>query len=262
MNSYIARIVDNELDELLAHLPAISVEGPRAVGKTETASRRANTVHRLDDARQQEILRAEPELLVEGDPPVLIDEWQRMPFSWDLVRRAVDRDRSTNRFLLTGSAAPGEAPTHSGAGRIVTIRMHPLSLAERSLAPSSVSLADLLSGKRPPLAGASDVGLESYASEIVRSGFPGIRSSPTRSIKAQLDGYIDRIVEHDFKEFGRSVRDRRSLRRWLTAEQSCRRQFIKVPADRHSRHSQRLRDLGHRQRATFCKHLKDPVVPR
>ncbi len=217
MTSYIARIIDDELDELISHLPAISVEGPRAVGKTETALRRANTVHRLDDARQQEILRAEPELLVKGDPPVLIDEWQRMPFSWDLVRRAVDRDRSTSRFLLTGSAAPSEAPTHSGAGRIVTIRMRPLSLAERALAPTRVSLAGLLSGRRPPLEGDSDVGLESYASEIVGSGFPGIRSSPPRSIKVQLDGYIDRIVEHDFNESGRSVRDRRSLRRWLTA---------------------------------------------
>ena len=217
MKDYIARIVDDELDELVAGLPAIAVEGPRAVGKTETAARRAGTVHRLDDARHQEILRAEPERLVTGKPPILIDEWQRMPHSWDLVRRAVDRDPSAGRFLLTGSAAPSEAPTHSGAGRIVTVRMRPLSIAERGLTGATVSLAGLLSGRRRPLSGASGVGLADYADEIVRSGFPATLTLSPRLTRVQLDGYIDRIIEHDFNDVGRNVRDRRSLRSWLTA---------------------------------------------
>ncbi len=216
MDTYIARIVDDELDELVAGLPAISIEGPRAVGKTETALRRAGTVHRLDDARHQEILRAEPGRMVTGEPPILIDEWQRMPYSWDLVRRAVDRDPAAGRFLLTGSAAPTDAPTHSGAGRIVTVRMRPLSLAERG-PTATVTLSSLLSGRRPPLQGDSDMGLTGYADEIVRSGFPATRTLPPRLLRVQLDSYIDRIVEHDFNELGRNVRDRRSLRSWLTA---------------------------------------------
>ena len=217
MDTYIARIVDDELDELVAGLPAISIEGPRAVGKTETALRRAGTVHRLDDVRHQEILRAEPERLAAGEPPILIDEWQRMPYSWDLVRRAVDRDPSAGRFLLTGSAAPSDAPTHSGAGRIVTVRMRPLSLAERGLGEPAVSLSGLLSGRRPALEGGSDVRLTGYADEIVRSGFPATRTLSPRLLGVQLDGYIDRIVEHDFNDLGRNVRDRRSLRSWLAA---------------------------------------------
>ena len=217
MDTYISRIVDDELDELVAGLPAISIEGPRAVGKTETALRRAGTVHRLDDALHQEILRAEPGRIVTGEPPILIDEWQRMPYSWDLVRRAVDRDPAAGRFLLTGSAAPTDAPTHSGAGRIVTVRMRPLSLAERGLAAAAVTLSSLLSGRRPPLQGDSDMGLTGYADEIVRSGFPATRTLSPRLLRVQLDGYIDRIIEHDFKELGRNVRDRRSLRSWLTA---------------------------------------------
>ena len=217
MGEYIPRIVDDELDELAAGLPAISIEGPRAVGKTETALRRAGTVHRLDDARMQEILRAEPERLVAGDPPILIDEWQRMPYSWDLVRRAVDRDPAAGRFLLTGSAAPADSPTHPGAGRIVTVRMRPLSLAERGLGAATVTLSSLLSGRRPPLEGGSAVGLAGYADEIVRSGFPAMRTLAPRLLRVQLDSYIDRIVEHDFDELGHSVRDRRSLRSWLTA---------------------------------------------
>ncbi len=217
MDTYIARIVDDELDELVAGLPAISIEGPRAVGKTETALRRAGTVHRLDDVRHQEILRAEPERLVTGEPPILIDEWQRMPYSWDLVRRAVDRDPSAGRFLLTGSAAPADAPTHSGAGRIVTVRMRPLSLAERGLGEPAVSLSGLLSGRRPALEGGSDVRLTGYADEIVRSGFPATRTLSPRLLSVQLDSYIGRIVEHDFNDLGRNVRDRRSLLSWLTA---------------------------------------------
>lgn len=217
MESYLPRIVELELDELLAGLPAISLEGPRAVGKTETALRRAGTVHRLDDDLQMEILRAEPERLVAGEPPVLIDEWQRMPLSWDMVRRDVDRDPAAGRFLLTGSAAPAEAPTHTGAGRIITVRMRPLSLAERGLTEPTVPLAGLLNGRRPRLEGASGARLADYADEIVRSGFPAMRTLSPRLLRAQLDGYLERIVEHDFNDLGRSVRDRRSLERWLAA---------------------------------------------
>jgi len=90
----------------------VSLEGPKAVGKTETALRRARTVHRLDDPGRLEIIRAAPARLVSGDSPILIDEWQRLPASWDLVRRAVDHDPSPARFLLTGSAAPSDPPTH------------------------------------------------------------------------------------------------------------------------------------------------------
>ena len=217
MDNYIPRIVDDELDELSAGLPAISIEGPRAVGKTETALRRARTAHRLDDSRQMEILRAEPERLVSGDPPILIDEWQRMPLSWDLVRRSVDHDRSAGRFLLTGSAAPTEAPTHTGAGRIVTVRMRPLSLAERGLGTPTVSLRELLSGRRPSLGGTSGLRLDDYADEIVRSGFPAMRDLSARLLRASLDGYIERIIERDFDESGHSIRDRSLLRSWMAA---------------------------------------------
>ena len=85
-------------------------------GQDRDRLRQANTVHRLDDPRQLEELRARRDRVTAGEPPVLIDEWQRLPCSWDFVRRAVDRDpAAAARFLLTGSAAPTEAPTHSGA---------------------------------------------------------------------------------------------------------------------------------------------------
>lgn len=216
-DQYIRRIVDDELDELLAGVSALSLEGPKAVGKTETAIRRASTVFRLDDEAQREIIRADSSRLSTGSTPILIDEWQRMPSAWDVVRRAVDEDPTPARFILTGSNAPVEMPTHSGAGRIITVRMRPMSLAERRSQPDSVSLRALLSGGRPDVSGAAAMELADYVEEITRSGYPAIRRSTGRVLRSQLDGYLDRIVERDFEELGHRIRNAGALRRWLTA---------------------------------------------
>ncbi|WBB97391.1 MULTISPECIES: DUF4143 domain-containing protein [unclassified Solwaraspora] len=221
MSDYQTRIVDQELDELLPGLPAISVEGPKGVGKTATGQRRAATLIALDDPVQRELLRADPQRLDRLPGPVLIDEWQREPTVWDLVRRSVDRDSSPSRYLLTGSATPTSAPTHSGAGRIVQLRMRPMTLVERAIAEPTVSLRDLLSGQRPEVVGESPVGLADYAEEIVRSGFPAIRQLPSRARRAQLDGYLARIVERDFPEQGHLVRRPETLRGWLAAYASA-----------------------------------------
>jgi predicted AAA+ superfamily ATPase len=219
--AYQPRVVDRELDELLEGLPAIALEGPKGVGKTATALRRAGAVFAMDDGGQRELLRADPGRLDRSPAPVLVDEWQREPTVWDLVRRSVDRDPRPARFLLTGSATPTTAPTHSGAGRIVPLRMRPMSLAERGLVEPAVSLAALLTGTAPDVAGSSPLGLVDYAEEIVRSGFPAIRLLPDRPRRAQLDGYLARIVEHDFPEQGLAVRRPATLRSWLAAYASA-----------------------------------------
>jgi hypothetical protein len=213
---YRSRVVDGELSLLLGELAALSLEGAKAVGKTQTAIRRAATIHRLDDAAQLAVVGADPSRLTQGSRPVLIDEWQRLPESWDVVRRAVDDDQTPGQYLLTGSATPTQ-PTHSGAGRIVTLRMRPMTLMERGVSNPSVSLANLLSGRRAPVGGETDVSLETYAHEIVASGFPGLRGLTGRALRAQLDGYITRIVERDFEELGHRIRNPAALRRWMTA---------------------------------------------
>lgn len=215
--TYLYRIVDDELDELLEGLAAVALEGPKAVGKTATALRRARTVYRLDDPTQVDLATADPHRLVRGEPPVLIDEWQRFPESWDLVRRAVDEDPSPNRFLLTGSATPTAPPTHSGAGRIVRLRMRPLSLAERGLDTPSVSLGRLLRAPGSAVSGDTRVTLGAYAEEILRSGFPGLREIGGRALRAQLKGYVARIVDKDFDELGHRVRRPDLLTRWMRA---------------------------------------------
>ncbi len=217
MLPYQLRAVDRELDELLGGLPAISLEGPKGVGKTATAQRHAATVFAMDDATQRELLTADPQRLDRAPAPVLVDEWQRAPAVWDFVRRSVDRDPAPARFLLTGNATPTSAPTHSGAGRIVQLRMRPMSLAERALAKPTVSLGELLTGRRPAVGGGTALSLVDYAEEIVRSGFPAIRQLPPRARRAQLDGYLNRIVERDFAEQGHLVRRPDTLRGWLAA---------------------------------------------
>lgn len=213
---YRRRVIDDELDALLASLPAIAIEGAKGVGKTASALRRAASVHALDDPGVREIMAAGLSRLVTGPLPVLIDEWQLLPEAWDLVRRAVDAGASPGSFLLAGSATPDTRGTHSGAGRIVRLRMRPLTLAERGVAAPTVSLAALLRGERPAIEGHTSIGLENYAAEICSSGFPGLRGLHGRPLRAQLDGYLERIVDRDFAEMGLLVRNPAALRRWMT----------------------------------------------
>jgi hypothetical protein len=171
----------------------------------------------LDDPAQRAIAEADPGAVLDGDRPVLLDEWQRVPPVWDAVRRAVDRTDRPGSYLLTGSASPATAPTHSGAGRIAAIRMRPLSLCERGIAEPTVSLRELLGGASPAVPGRADVSLRQYVSEIVASGFPGLRRLEGRALRLQLDGYVRRIIDVDFHDQGFSVRRPEVLERWMTA---------------------------------------------
>ena len=214
---YIKRIVDTELDQLLGDLAAVVLEGPKGVGKTESAKRRAKTQFAMDDPAQRAIASADVGQLLRREKPILIDEWQRLPETWDAVRRAVDQNNQPNQFLLTGSASPSNSSTHSGAGRIVRVRMRPLVLAERGLDVPSVSVKRLLQGNTAPVDGETSVILADYVREIVVSGFPGIRHLTGRALRAQLDGYLARIVDRDFEDQGLNVRHPQGLIRWMTA---------------------------------------------
>lgn len=216
--TYRRRILDSELDELIGALPALAIEGAKGVGKTASASGRAATIHALDDPERLMLAEADPKRLLNTRPPILIDEWQRLPETWDLVRRAVDDGAAAGSFLLTGSVSPNGTGRHSGAGRIPTIRMRPLSLAERTAEPSSVSMAELLKGARTPLQGRTSFSLTDYTNAIVASGFPGLRGiASERALRVQLDGYLDRIVDRDFAELGQETRNPAALRRWMAA---------------------------------------------
>ena len=144
---YEARVIDAELDVLMRSIAALAIEGAKGVGKTATARQRATTVHELDDPRQRNIAAGEPARLLDGAPPVLLDEWQYLPECWDLVRRAVDGGADPGKFLLTGSSRAVERGLHSGAARIVSLRMRPMALSERGMDTPTVSLSRLLAGR-------------------------------------------------------------------------------------------------------------------
>ncbi len=207
-------MLDDELDEKSAEFAAISIEGPKAVGKTETARRRARTDYRLDGPAG-EVVAANPQIVLGGEPPILIDEWQRVPATWDVVRRAVDDGAPPGSYLLAGSAS--ERGAHTGAGRILTLRMRPLTLSERGVDTPTVSLLGLLGGERPALDGQTTVGLEDYAREIVGSGFPATRGLSVLARGDFLDSYVQRVVERDFDELGRAIRRPATLLRWMSA---------------------------------------------
>ncbi|WP_375430917.1 AAA family ATPase [uncultured Friedmanniella sp.] len=112
---YRPRVIDAEIDLLMSDLAAVSLDGPKGVGKTETALQRVERTFRFDRREDLELLAAQPDLLRSIPSPVLLDEWQRWPEIWDLVRRAVDDGARPGTYLLTGSASP-LANIHTGAG--------------------------------------------------------------------------------------------------------------------------------------------------
>lgn len=215
---YRRRVLDDELDMLLDALPAVAIDGAKAVGKTSTSQARARSVVALDSGPVREPVAADPESILIRPRPVLIDEWQKVPEVWDVVRRAVDRDRAPGQFLLTGSAtvAPG-ATAHSGAGRITRLRMRPLAFSERQVATPTVSLERLLSGTAGAVEGDTEVRLVDYVEEIMASGFPGLRGLPDRLLRGELDSYLYNAVDRDIPEQGLAVRKPAALLDWLRA---------------------------------------------
>lgn len=215
---YRRRIVDTDLDDLFSQVPAIALDGPKGVGKTTTAEQRVVGLTRLDSASVRESIAADPELILRRPRPLLIDEWQKVPQVWDVVRRAADADPVGGQFLLTGSASPqADVTAHSGAGRIGRLRMRPMTLSERGRSTPTVSLKMLLSGACRPLNGACDMRLPEYVDEILASGFPALRALTPRGSRFQLDSYLRNAVDRDVPEQGLKVRKPESMLEWLRA---------------------------------------------
>lgn len=227
--SYLVRTIDAELDEMLPFLAAVALDGPKGVGKTETAGRRVAHTFSLDDPDQRKIVAADFGLQSIPEGGVLFDEWQHLPQVWDSVRRQVDAGAPPGRFLLTGSATPVDAAgTHSGAGRILSLRMRPMGLHERGVVQPTVSFSELLygseggpdtgyAGPQAKIGGTSDFSIVDYAQAIASSGFPGIASLPARLQQVQLDSYLLRIIDRDLPDRDIEVRRPETLRRWLAA---------------------------------------------
>ncbi|MCL1897686.1 MAG: DUF4143 domain-containing protein [Micrococcales bacterium] len=215
---YLRRVVDDELDLILSGLPAVAIDGAKAVGKTSTALARSASTVLLDSSAVREAVSADPGSILSRERPMLIDEWQKVPEVWDVVRRAVDSNRAPGQFLFTGSATPQPGATaHSGAGRITRLRMRPLAFSERQICEPTTSLDQLLTRPGSPLEGNTDVRLVDYVDEIMASGLPGLRGLPPRLLRGELDSYPRNAVDRDIPEQGLVVRKPDVLLDWLRA---------------------------------------------
>lgn len=195
---YYPRIADRELVSRLESAGAVVIEGPKACGKTVLARQIARSEILLDiDANARQAIAVDPNLVLAGDVPRLIDEWQIEPTIWNHIRRAVDERRAVGQFIMTGSAVPADDITrHTGAGRISRLRLRTMSLQETHHSSGGASLQKLLTGE---FAACPDPGLnlKDVIELICHGGWPGnIGLSNNAHLTAQRD-YLEEIQRVD-----------------------------------------------------------------
>ncbi len=217
---YLPRLVDGQIDALLAELPAIFLTGPRATGKTTTAARRASTMVRLDREAEAVAFRADPDAALRGlREPILLDEWQVVPGVLGAVKRAVDADPRAGRFLITGSVRGDlDGELWPGTGRLTRVPMFGMTVREQAghggggfpFLDRVVAGADLL-----PAADTPD--LRGYVELALRGGFPepALRLGETAR-RAWLESYVEHLLTRDAEQV-EGGRDPVRLRRYLRA---------------------------------------------
>lgn len=206
MEGYRKRIADDILQKKLESKSAVLIEGPKSCGKTTTAEMKASSIIYINDPKhfEQNIILSEidPEALLAGDSPRLIDEWQLAPKLWDAVRFSVDHRRKFGLYILTGSSVPADTDQihHTGTGRFSWMKMRPMSLFESGESTGDVSLADLFSNPQCTVRGNSSLSLDDVAFLICRGGWPlALDVQRDVALRQALD-YVDAIIEEDISK--------------------------------------------------------------
>lgn len=199
---YKARIMDELVERYLETFGAVCIEGPKWCGKTWISSYHANSEFLIADPannfQNRHLAELSPSLVLEGETPRLIDEWQEVEPIWDAVRYAVDLRGKKGQFILTGSSTPKlkDQRVHSGAGRIGRLRMRTMSLYESGDSSGKVSLKQLCEGDMAPVM-TGDVDIKDLANYIVRGGFPAAIDLPAANAQLISQSYIDTILADD-----------------------------------------------------------------
>lgn len=214
---YRPRIVDVELRRRLAAAGAVLIEGPKACGKTATAEQVAASKVFLDIEPALRVMAdVDPSLILDGDTPRLIDEWQTAPAIWNHVRRAVDaRGGAAGQFILTGSAVPpDDVIRHTGAGRLSRLRMRPMSLYESGHSAGDVSLGAVVEGESVH---AQDVGVNvsDLALRIAVGGWPALIAAEPAAALQRVRDYVDEIRRTDIERVDGRRRDPARVLRFL-----------------------------------------------
>ena len=214
--AYHPRIADAELDQRLSSAGGVVIEGPRACGKTATAKQKAASEVLLDiDEEARRTIAIDASLVLDGETPRLIDEWQVEPSIWNHIRRVVDDRARSGQFILTGSAIPADdIIRHTGAGRLTRLRMRPMSLFETGHASGMISVAGLLDGA-PPRSPGTELSVRSVAELVSAGGWPGhLGRSPEYAQRANRD-YLAETCRGDIKRVDGIRRDPDKVRRFL-----------------------------------------------
>ncbi len=201
---YLKRIADEQLSLRLEAFGAVQIKGPKWCGKTTTAQRQARSVIKMQDPDTREgylaTARAKPSLLLNGETPRLIDEWQVAPVLWDAVRHAVDERGMKGQFILTGSTVIDDREImHTGTGRISSMPMHPMSLYESEESNGKISLQELFDNKELDIDGiTSDLSLEQLIFAACRGGWPASLHAMSDAAKLLIaKDYVNIICEED-----------------------------------------------------------------
>ncbi|MFI3237724.1 MAG: DUF4143 domain-containing protein [Lachnospiraceae bacterium] len=200
-NKYKPRILDTKIKSFLDTFGAVCIEGPKWCGKTWTCTHHSNSAIFIGDPsgnfQNRMLATLSPSTVLDGDSPRLIDEWQEVPQLWDAVRYKVDQTTKKGQYLLTGSSTPNhKGILHSGAGRIGTLRMRPMSLYESGDSSGKVSLLELCNGNITPTL-TQEVPLATLATLIVRGGWPGNLETDTEHIALLPTEYLNAIIADD-----------------------------------------------------------------
>ena len=199
--NYMPRIIDSRIDVYLKTFGAICIEGPKWCGKTWTSSYHSNSEIFIGDPaggfQNRHLAELSPALVLEGETPRLIDEWQEVPPIWDAVRNKVDLTAQKGQFILTGSATPNhKGILHSGAGRIAKLRMRPMSLYESGDSSGKISLEKLCCGEIVPVM-TGEVDINKLIELIIRGGWPGSIHLPIEQASLLPAEYLNAIIDDD-----------------------------------------------------------------
>lgn len=212
LTNYLPRVVDDLLAKKLASSGGVIVEGPKACGKTATALRQAGTSHFVDiDANFRQLFEISPQLALNGQPPVLLDEWQTIPELWNFVRREIDTRQQAGQYILSGSATPTDnIKGHSGLGRFSHLRMRPMTGHERQIFPGGISFQRLLSGQPLEPTRVADFAVLDLFEAMIHGGWPADHSASTTAASDHVADYVERLTTFDVFEIADS-RIRRPL---------------------------------------------------
>lgn len=210
---YLERAIDEQLIDYLDAFGAVSIEGPKWCGKTTSAKQKAASVIELQDTDKREeylvTAKTKASLLLEGETPRLIDEWQDAPTLWDAVRVAVDRRQKTAQFILTGSATADTKDTvHSGTGRIAPLSMLPMSLYESGESSGEISMETLFDNPSQDISARSEMSIEDLIFAACRGGWPAALLPKTERGKLLIaKNYVKTVCDKDISRAAKEALD-------------------------------------------------------